>query len=162
MSLLQSRLKKIPPTQLGEKLCLPSVKSVRLKNFISPTEPNLLEKKKIVPPTAHWLGGVGRSRSAISRSSRKQPIVSRSSTEVEYKAVANTTAKVLWLKVLMCDLGVSITATPIIWCDNIGATYLLVNPIFHACTKHMEIDFYFVRDWVVDKTIQIRFIPSKE
>jgi hypothetical protein len=66
----------------------------------------------------------------VSWSSRKQPTVSRSSTEAEYKVVANTAAEVLWLKVLLCDLGVPITAIPIIWCDNIGATYLSVNPVF--------------------------------
>jgi hypothetical protein len=49
-----------------------------------------------------------------------------------------------------------------IWCDNLGATYLSVNPVFHACTKHVEVDYYFVRDRVAKKEIQIHFIPSKD
>jgi hypothetical protein len=76
----------------------------------------------------------------------KQPTVSRSSTEEEYKVVANTTFEVLWIKVLLHDLGVTPASTPILWCDNIGTTYLYVNPMFHAHTKHVEIDFHFVRD----------------
>jgi hypothetical protein len=44
----------------------------------------------------------------------------------------------------------------------LGATYFSVNPVFHARTKHVEVDYHFVRDWVAKKEIQIRFIPSKD
>ena len=43
-----------------------------------------------------------------------------------------------------------------------GATYLSANPIFHARTKHIEIDFYFVRERVANKQLEIRFIFSKD
>jgi len=51
---------------------------------------------------------------------------------------------------------------PIIWCDNLGTTYLSTNPIFHARTKHVEVDYHFVRDRVAKKEIQIRFIPYRD
>jgi hypothetical protein len=45
----------------------------------------------------------------------------------------------------------------------LGATYLSVNPVFHTRTKHVEVDYHFVRDKVVaKKEIQIRFISSKD
>ena len=98
----------------------------------------------------------------ISWSSRKQPTVSRSSTEVKYKSVANTAVELLWLQALLRDLGISKIPSPKLWCDNIGATCLSVNPVFHARTKHVEIDFHFVRDRVADKSLHVLFIPSKD
>jgi len=49
-----------------------------------------------------------------------------------------------------------------IWCDNLGATYLFVKPIFHARTKHDEVDYYFIRDKVAKKVIQVLFISFKD
>ncbi|KAF5459048.1 hypothetical protein F2P56_023037 [Juglans regia] len=68
----------------------------------------------------------------ISWSSKKQPTIARSSTEAEFKAVANTTAEVIWLQHLCRDIGVQLTSAPLLYCENLGATYLSSNPLFHA------------------------------
>jgi len=47
-------------------------------------------------------------------------------------------------------------------CDNIGATYLTANPLYHARTKHIEIDYHFVRDTVVKKTLDVWFISGQD
>jgi histone deacetylase 1/2 len=75
---------------------------------------------------------------------RKQATVSRSSTEAEYKSLANATAEVMWVQTLLRELGVSQSKAAVLWCDNIGATYLSANPVFHARTKHIEVDYHFV------------------
>uniref|UniRef100_A0A2N9EH56 Reverse transcriptase Ty1/copia-type domain-containing protein n=1 Tax=Fagus sylvatica TaxID=28930 RepID=A0A2N9EH56_FAGSY len=101
-------------------------------------------------------------RNLLSWTSRKQRTVSRSSTESEYRAVAQAATEIVWLQSLLSELGILPSTPPILWCDNIGATYLAANPIFHARTKHIEIDVHYVRDLVSAKALSIRFVSSKD
>jgi histone deacetylase 1/2 len=96
----------------------------------------------------------------ISWTARKQATVSRSSTKAEYKALANATAEVIWVQTLLTELGVPQPRAACLWCDNIGATYLSANLVFHARTKHTEVDYHFVRERVAWKLLDIRFVPS--
>ena len=59
-------------------------------------------------------------------------------------------------------LGAPVTCSPVLWCDNIGATYLSSNPVFHAHSKHVEIDFHFVRDMVGDGSLVVHFLSNKD
>lgn len=63
---------------------------------------------------------------------------------------------------LLTDLEfpVSSPQLPILWCDNISAISLASNPVFHARTKHVEVDFHFVREKVLHKQLSIKFVPS--
>ncbi|XP_019199896.1 PREDICTED: uncharacterized protein LOC109193509 [Ipomoea nil] len=98
----------------------------------------------------------------VSWSCRKQRTVARSSTEAEYKALADVSAEVTWLVSLLKEIGFPPASAPTLWCDNLGATYLCSNPVFHARTKHVEIDYHFVRDKVAKKELQVHFISTKD
>jgi hypothetical protein len=80
----------------------------------------------------------------VSWSARKQRTVSHSSTEAEYRSLADATAEVIWVQVLLHELGISQPQVACLWCDNIGATYLTANPVFHVRMKHVEVDYHFV------------------
>jgi hypothetical protein len=88
--------------------------------------------------------------------------MSRSSTESEYKALANASVQLIWIQSLLRELRVSLPRAPFLYCDNIGATYLTSNPIYHARTKHIEIDYHFVLDQVADKYLKVKFISGKD
>jgi hypothetical protein len=98
----------------------------------------------------------------ISWGSRKQSTVSRSSTEAEYKAIADATAEIIWLQVLLRELGVNLSRPPTLWCDNIGASYLSANPVFHRRSKHVEVDYHFVRERVSSQQLDVRIISTKD
>jgi histone deacetylase 1/2 len=120
---------------------------------------------------ADWAGCVDDRRSTggfamffgpnlVSWSARKQPTISHSSTEAEYKALANATAEMMWVQTLLGELRVPHPPVARLWCDNIGAKYLSANPVFHARTKHIEIDFHFVRERVAQKLLDIRYVHT--
>lgn len=96
----------------------------------------------------------------ISWSAKKQPTVARSSTEAEYKALANTAADISWIQQLLLDLSVSLTLPHVVWCDNLSAIALASNPIFHARTKHVEVDYHFVREKVITKQILVQHVGT--
>ena len=101
-------------------------------------------------------------KNLISWSCKKQATVAHSSTKAEYKSLANTAVELSQLKSLLFELGVDISIPPVLWCNSIRTKYLASNPIFHARTKHVEIDYHFVQDMAASKSIDIWFISTKD
>jgi histone deacetylase 1/2 len=98
----------------------------------------------------------------ISWCAKKQATVSRSSTEAEYKSLVNATTEVMWVQKLLDELGIQQPHAARLWFDNIGATYLSANLVFHARTKHIGIYFHFVRERVAQRLLDIRWIHSED
>lgn len=87
-------------------------------------------------------------------------MVALSSTEAEYRALANTATSVAWLQSLFTEPGISLSSSPIIFCDNISAGSLASNPVYHARTKHIEIDAHYIREQVLAKKLTVQYVPS--
>jgi hypothetical protein len=99
--------------------------------------------------------------SLVSWSSKRQPTVSRSSAEAEYRAVANAAAECCWLRNLLQELHVHVGKATVIYCDNISAVYLSQNPVHHRRTKHVELDIHFVRERVALGQFRVLQIPTR-
>ncbi|KAH9783149.1 retrovirus-related pol polyprotein from transposon RE1 [Citrus sinensis] len=115
-----------------------------------------LDDRKSIGAYCVYLGN-----NLISWSSKKQTVVTKSSAESEYRALASAASEIAWLKSLFLEIEVYCVERPTIWCDNISATELAKNPVFHSRTKHIEIDVHFIRDKVLSGDLKICYVPSE-
>ena len=93
---------------------------------------------------------------AVSWSSKRQEIVSLSTTESEYVAASHATKEALWLRSLIGEVFAPLAEPTTIFSDNQSAIALSKDHQYHARTKHIDIRFHFIR-WVVENG-QIRLI----
>ena len=96
----------------------------------------------------------------ISWKSKKQDVISRSSTEAEYRAMASTTCEIVWLRWLLADMGVFLHQPTPLYCDNKSAIQIAQNSVFHERTKHIEIDCHVIRHHFRSGTLTLPFVPS--
>nr|GEW79215.1 ribonuclease H-like domain-containing protein [Tanacetum cinerariifolium] len=95
----------------------------------------------------------------LSWSAKRQPTLSRSSAEAEYRGVANVVAETCWLHNLLREVHTPLSPATLVYCDNVSDVYLSSNPVQHQRTKHIEIDIHFVRDLVA--TGHVLHVPSR-
>ncbi|XP_058765293.1 uncharacterized mitochondrial protein AtMg00810-like [Vicia villosa] len=98
--------------------------------------------------------------SLISWKSKKQDIVSHSSTEAEYRAMTSTTTEIVWLRWLLFDMGVILSEPTSMYYDNKSAIQIAHNSVFHERTKHIEIDCHYTRHHLQHGTITLPFVSS--
>lgn len=98
----------------------------------------------------------------ISWCSKKQPTVSLSTTEAEYRAAAVAAQESTWVMQLMKDLQQPAEHAVPLYCDNQSAICLAENPIFHARTKHVEIHYHFIREKVLQGEIDLEHIKTEQ
>ena len=98
----------------------------------------------------------------ISWKSRGQKTVTLSSSEAEYIAVSEVCTEELFIKTIMDFLALEILLSITVLCDNIGAIYITNNPKNNGRTKHINVKYYFIREYVIDGTVQINFVRSEE
>ncbi|GKD24419.1 ribonuclease H-like domain-containing protein [Tanacetum coccineum] len=101
------------------------------------------------------------SNNLLSWSYKRQPTLSRSSAEAEYRGVANSVAETCWLRNLLRELHTPLSSITLVYCDNVSAVYLSCNPVHHQRTKHIEIDIHFIRDLVVASQVRVLYVPSR-
>lgn len=96
--------------------------------------------------------------SLISWQCKKQNTVSRSSAEAEYRVMATTTCDVVWL--VFYRIWEIISAPATLSCDNRAALHIAANPMYHARTKHIEINCHLVREKIKAGIIKTAFLST--
>uniref|UniRef100_A0A803NJY2 Polyprotein n=1 Tax=Cannabis sativa TaxID=3483 RepID=A0A803NJY2_CANSA len=96
----------------------------------------------------------------ISWKTKKQPTISKSSAEAEYRALAATTSEITWLQYLLSDLQVPQHSSTFIYYDNQSAIHIANNPTFHERTKHIELDCHFIHDKINNTKVRLILVSS--
>lgn len=99
----------------------------------------------------------------ISWTAKKQKGVTRSSTEAEYRAVGNKVAEICWISNILTELGIILPTPPTVYFDNVGATFLYANPVFHSSMKHIALDdYHFVRRNIQQGVLRVAHVNTKD
>jgi hypothetical protein len=93
-------------------------------------------------------------------SAKWQTVVSRSSVEAEYRAIANRVADATWLRQLLHELQAPPSYCTLVYHDNISVMYLSTNLVHHQHMKNVEIDLHFIREKYVIDQVRVLYIPT--
>eukprot|EP00268_Persea_americana_P060147 TRINITY_DN7451_c0_g1_i8.p2 TRINITY_DN7451_c0_g1~~TRINITY_DN7451_c0_g1_i8.p2 ORF type:complete len:114 (-),score=15.11 TRINITY_DN7451_c0_g1_i8:69-410(-) len=74
--------------------------------------------------------------------------------------MSSASAKIIWLRLLLCEFGVIVGRSTPLHGDNTSATRIANNPVFHERTKHIEIDCHFIRQHVVSEKMTLPNVSS--
>lgn len=98
----------------------------------------------------------------ISWSSRKQNLVSISSTESEYYALSETAREIQWIIQLLKDFEIMINCPVKIFCDSQSCIKMIENEKFSNRTKHIDVRCHHVKELLQEKLIELCYCPTDE
>jgi hypothetical protein len=98
----------------------------------------------------------------ISWNGKKQPIIALSNTKVKYRGATIAPCEVIWLQKLFSDLGQSVDVLIVIYYDNISSILLVNNPVYHARTKHIEMQYHFIKKKVLAREINFVHVSIED
>ena len=97
----------------------------------------------------------------VSWKSRGQKHVTLSSTEAEYVAVSEVCQEIMFIKSVLEFIRVKVKTLITVYCDNVGAIFLAYNAKTGGRTKHIDVKYHYVQEFVRDGVIQIIFVRSE-
>jgi hypothetical protein len=98
----------------------------------------------------------------ISWVSKKQSIVALSTTEAEYIATTHAAKEAIWIRKLMSELGHEQKQPTTIFEDNKSCIALANNPVFHMRTKHIDIQYHFIREAIKQQHVSLEYCPTEQ
>ncbi|KAH9725713.1 hypothetical protein KPL70_007982 [Citrus sinensis] len=115
-----------------------------------------LDKRKSTTGYVFTLAGA-----AVSWVSKLQTAVALSTTEAEYMAATQACKEAIWIQRLLEELGHKQQKISV-YCDSQSALHIIRNPTFHSRTKHIGVQYHFVREVVEDGSVDLQKIHTKE
>ena len=100
--------------------------------------------------------------SLISWKTKKQPTISISSAETEYRSIASTVAEIVWIVGLFTELRITLTLPVFVHCDSNSPIQIAANPVFHEHTKHIDIDCHFIHEKILQGLIETVYLSTTE
>lgn len=145
---------------IGLKLSRTRNEEIKLLGYADADWASCPESRRSVSGNLITLNG-----NVISWRSKKQPTLSLSSTEAEYKSLGEITKEIMWIKTLLKKIfNIKLRDPTPIFEDNQGAIALANNESNHSSykTKHMDLRHHFIRREIAIKSITLKFIPTHE
>ena len=102
------------------------------------------------------------SEGAVSWSSKKQPVVTLSTTEAEFVAATSCACQGVWMRRVLEKLGNSQGKCTAVLCDNSSTIKLSKNPVMHRRSKHIDVRFHFLRDLTRDGVVELKHCGTQE
>ena len=129
---------------------------VLIRGFVDSDYAGDLDKNKSTTGYVFTIAG-----GAVSWVSKLQSVVATSTTEAEYVAATQASKEAIWLKMLLEELGHKQEYVTL-FCDSQSALHLARNPAFHSRTKHIRVQYHFVREKVEEGTIDVQKIHTND
>ena len=85
-----------------------------------------------------------------------------SSAEAEYMVASQSACETIWMRKILVGLFGSHLDPTMIHCDNQSCIKLLINPVFHDRSKHIDIQYHHIRDCVQWKIMLLQYIPTED
>ena len=99
------------------------------------------------------------AKGLISWTSRAQKTIALSSTEAEYMALSDCSHQVVWMHTLLGELSYDLKPIPICR-DNQGSIFISSNPITEKHSKHIDIQYHYIREVIARKLAEVYFIDG--
>ena len=100
--------------------------------------------------------------SLISWRSKKQIIVAHSNIEAEDRVLIDTISELILLQWLLKDLGMSMSSVTPLYCDNQSIIHIAHIDVFQEWTKHIEIDYHFIRYHLIHGALKLLSVSSQD
>ena len=94
--------------------------------------------------------------------SKKQSLISKSSTEAEFRAMSKGIDEVMWIRNLLDELKISYIKPIDIRCDNKSAICIAHDPVYHDRMKHVNIDRFYIQDHLEQGILKTEYVSSED